>query len=675
MADIKITNLPLGTDIADDDELLYIDVSDTTAGPDGTDKRILIGTARTALETSNLKESRQNREAIEAVYKSQGYNNVFFFEDGFTYTESNDVGIYEDGTAWTYADAGALPVTIAAGTVPTEGVYSLTQDLDVVSDVTELTGLVLGDWHLGKKINTLGFDLSQQPGYAATSGGALGGATYTIRSLSDANNAGLTYWTSGDFIGHYAFKVGNYVAVLEGTFVNVSQLGGLPVTGSVTSNSYDSVEAFKSAIGRFDEVEAVGDFYLSETLNFKRQVYLRGVQSAGSGSGVTKKCRLFFEDDCCGVIIHRADTNASNKGVPFIEAGTSMADGSVLDSIELRMVTPPDTSDPTEIKGLHGLWLKARAELRNVSTYYWRGNGFHQVASGTSSDPYLRGNANSVAVEKVLSFYNAGNGHYVDGLDVNACKYEQMNCYLNGLHGSHDNALIGNTYVACNFGINGKQADLDTYPDLLNSAPTSKSVYLNQYLESGSVARGAGRSMLVGGMIEPNAVVTGMSYTYGSESEETRSNYAFSQIRDVSGDEIRSTVGGSSRTVFSTTAKDSVEIWRLQWDTSLENLNFRHKNLTNREAFGITGVDTQKTFGASAPVPYQLYQNNIAFGTSSGGRRMYYLFSLPTSGEFARGDIIWKVQTSAGDSMGWQCTTGGTAGSTAVFTPISNMNV
>lgn len=123
MADIKITNLPLGTDIADDDQLLYIDVSDTTAGPLGTDKRILIGTARTALETSNLKESRQNREAIEAVYKAQGYNNVFFFEDGFTYTESNDVGVYEDGTAWTYADAGALPVTVAAGTVPSEGVY------------------------------------------------------------------------------------------------------------------------------------------------------------------------------------------------------------------------------------------------------------------------------------------------------------------------------------------------------------------------------------------------------------------------------------------------------------------------------------------------------------------------------------------------------------------------
>ena len=68
-------------------------------------------------------DTSQLRQAIEAVYKAQGYNNVFFFEDGFTYAESNDVGIYEDGTAWTYADAGALPVTVAAGTVPANPPY------------------------------------------------------------------------------------------------------------------------------------------------------------------------------------------------------------------------------------------------------------------------------------------------------------------------------------------------------------------------------------------------------------------------------------------------------------------------------------------------------------------------------------------------------------------------
>lgn len=73
-------------------------------------------------EIDGVGESFQTRQAVEALYKAQGYNNVFFFEDGFTYTASNDVGVYEDGTAWTYV--GALPVTVAAGTVPSEGTYA-----------------------------------------------------------------------------------------------------------------------------------------------------------------------------------------------------------------------------------------------------------------------------------------------------------------------------------------------------------------------------------------------------------------------------------------------------------------------------------------------------------------------------------------------------------------------
>lgn len=75
------------------------------------------------LEALKKIQSDKSRESIAALYKAQGYNNVFFFEDGFTYTEANDVGVYSDGTAWTYAGADALPVTVAAGTIPSEGVY------------------------------------------------------------------------------------------------------------------------------------------------------------------------------------------------------------------------------------------------------------------------------------------------------------------------------------------------------------------------------------------------------------------------------------------------------------------------------------------------------------------------------------------------------------------------
>ena len=47
MTDIKITDLPLQTSVAGDDEMLMIDVSDTTAGPNGTDKKATMDKLKT----------------------------------------------------------------------------------------------------------------------------------------------------------------------------------------------------------------------------------------------------------------------------------------------------------------------------------------------------------------------------------------------------------------------------------------------------------------------------------------------------------------------------------------------------------------------------------------------------------------------------------------------------
>lgn len=78
MADIKITNLPLGTDMIDQDELLYIDVSDTTAGPNGTDKRIKIGKLRD-IATREITTTFMIGNTITAnvgdVVTSQGFSN------------------------------------------------------------------------------------------------------------------------------------------------------------------------------------------------------------------------------------------------------------------------------------------------------------------------------------------------------------------------------------------------------------------------------------------------------------------------------------------------------------------------------------------------------------------------------------------------------------------------
>ncbi len=55
---------------------------------------------------------------------SRGFRVVGAFSTGFTYELPNDVAIDGSGNYWAYADINALPVTVSAGTTPTEGEYS-----------------------------------------------------------------------------------------------------------------------------------------------------------------------------------------------------------------------------------------------------------------------------------------------------------------------------------------------------------------------------------------------------------------------------------------------------------------------------------------------------------------------------------------------------------------------
>lgn len=67
------------------------------------------------------------------------------------------------------------------------------------------------------------------------------------------------------------------------------------------------------------------------------------------------------------------------------------------------------------------------------------------------------------------------------------------------------------------------------------------------------------------------------------------------------------------------------------------------------------------------------FPSGLWLGGGSTGRQMTNGTAAPSSGEYAKGDIIWNTAPSAGGSMGWMCTTSGTAGSTAVFKAMPNL--
>lgn len=96
-------------------------------------------------------------------------------------------------------------------------------------------------------------------------------------------------------------------------------------------------------------------------------------------------------------------------------------------------------------------------------------------------------------------------------------------------------------------------------------------------------------------------------------------------------------------------------------------VGFDYANSASNSAWWFTGPNTTQTFGAAAVRPYHTYISKLIAGST--GRRIEIAAAAPSSGEWARGDVIFNSAPSAAGKIGWSCTTGGTAGSTAVFKP------
>ena len=71
---------------------------------------------------------------------SRGFRVVGDFASGFTYELPNDVSIDDSGNYWVYADINALPVTVSAGTEPSEPTYTQVT-FNQASGVTTTAGI------------------------------------------------------------------------------------------------------------------------------------------------------------------------------------------------------------------------------------------------------------------------------------------------------------------------------------------------------------------------------------------------------------------------------------------------------------------------------------------------------------------------------------------------------
>lgn len=90
--------------------------------------------------------------------------------------------------------------------------------------------------------------------------------------------------------------------------------------------------------------------------------------------------------------------------------------------------------------------------------------------------------------------------------------------------------------------------------------------------------------------------------------------------------------------------------------------------------FTIFGKNTAKTCGRSAAVPYTIEFTDPAFrdpDNAANSRIIGVRDAAPVAGEHARGEIYFNVNPTAGGTVGWVCTTGGTPGTWKTFGAIA----
>jgi hypothetical protein len=166
----------------------------------------------------------------------------------------------------------------------------------------------------------------------------------------------------------------------------------------------------------------------------------------GDGSGLqsTSTATLKWPANTTGIIVHRYNTLGTTvEGSP-----TTAGDGSIIEGLRL-IGSGTSASAP-------GIWLRARALIRNCYVEAFGGNGI-QVLASAGGGGMSEGNANSWRVEGGTVLLNGLHGLYVDGADANAGYCIGLDSSYNNGCGIFDSSFLGNTYTGNHAANNGNR--------------------------------------------------------------------------------------------------------------------------------------------------------------------------------------------------------------------------
>lgn len=410
------------------------------------------------------------------------------------------------------------------------------------------------------------------------------------------------------------------------------------ITAAIESVTYKTLGTYKQGPTVYFPA---GLYNVGTTINLKRTVQLIG---ENSGQSFSFAAQLKFASGVAGIIVNAYNTFGNGLESP----PTYGADASIIQG--LKIIGGGGTT-------ANGIWLRARATIRNCQIGGFSGIGVKILASSGGSAS-SEGNANLWRMEGCTVNLNGSHGIYVDGADVNAGYAYSIDCSDNGGWGIWDSSFLGNTYIACHTADN----TLGAYK---SDDPNAKNVFVGCYSESGQptssmvfpamVISGLHGAGIVGGFVdirEYPTVIRGIATsTTGQNTTLAAGNLGSNVLSLTSSDEPSFPFALSYKTGR----------WQINWANSAQQLYLYNQNATVANGYA---RDLSAVNGAlGLPSHYA--------GAYTQMKYRGLLSAAPVSGDWIQGDIVYNEAPTSGGYIGWVCTASGSPGTWKTFGAIS----
>lgn len=245
-----------------------------------------------------------------------------------------------------------------------------------------------------------------------------------------------------------------------------------------------------------------------------------------------------------------------------------------------------------------------------------------------------------------------GDGIHISGADANQNVFVHPDCVGNKGWGVQDDTLHGNLFLGLHTGSNQYGAGIS------RPASPNRSMWLMPYAEGG---QGTDNSNTVYTM-SARALILGPSGDYqdgalpciNAENDGIVSKATFSVMDAADTEDTGGTFGRLGRGELSLRTTDG-QLFKIERSGSAyTSIKYRNTDciMFNNTSNGVIGLG----------VPY--FPSGFALSTR---HRQTAADAIPTTGTWARGEIVWNNLPSAGGKVGWVCTSGGTPGTWKAF--------